>query len=244
MNDFIFNKIQSPNQAYWLGFLTADGSIWGEKIQIGLATKDIGHLEKFKKFLNSSNKISTKMNHCSNNNKYYSASYFTIKSRQIADDLEKYQIVESKSYKNINWLVADLADIPVMNGNVDFLINVLSPSNYDEFKRVLDKEGKLIKIIPNSDYLKEIRNIVFSNHKNKDYDNSEVIDLLEANFNKIEMIDISYKVKLNKEELNKLLDMTPLTWNLSDVEKEGIIKKNLSEITMSFKVLVGGFKTS
>src|SRR5699024_519923 len=60
----------------------------------------------------------------------------------------------AKSYKNINWLVADLADIPVMNGNVDFLINVLSPSNYDEFKRVLDKEGKLIKIIPNSDYLK------------------------------------------------------------------------------------------
>lgn len=150
----------------------------------------------------------------------------------------------AKSYKNINWLVADLADIPVMNGNVDFLINVLSPSNYDEFKRVLDKEGKLIKIIPNSDYLKEIRNIVFSNHKNKDYDNSDVIDLFEANFNKIEMIDISYKVKLNKEELNKLLDMTPLTWNLSDVEKEGIIKKNLSEITMSFKVLVGGFKTS
>ncbi|MHD0449842.1 putative RNA methyltransferase, partial [Staphylococcus cohnii] len=105
----------------------------------------------------------------------------------------------AKSYKNINWLVADLADIPVMNGNVDFLINVLSPSNYDEFKRVLDKEGKLIKIIPNSDYLKEIRNIVFSNHKNKDYDNSDVIDLFEANFNKIEMIDISYKVKLNKE---------------------------------------------
>src|SRR5699024_8705599 len=126
----------------------------------------------------------------------------------------------AKSYKNINWLVADLADIPVMNGNVDFLINVLSPSNYDEFKRVLDKEGKLIKIIPNSDYLKEIRNIVFSINKNK------------------------YKVKLNKEEFNKLRDMTPLTWNLSDVEKEGIIKKNLSEITMSFKVLVGGFKTS
>ena len=71
-----------------------------------------------------------------------------------------------------------------------------------------------------------------------------ILDLFEANFNKIEMIDISYKVKLNKEELNKLLDMTPLTWNLSDVEKEGIIKKNLSEITMSFKVLVGGFKTS
>src|SRR5699024_12865556 len=125
----------------------------------------------------------------------------------------------------INWLVADLADIPVMNGNVDFLINVLSSSNYDEFKRVLDKEGKLIKIIPNSDYLKEIRNIVFSNHKNKYNDNSEVKDLYEANFIKIEMIDISYKVKLNKEELNKLLYMMPLTCNLSDIENEVIIKK-------------------
>src|SRR5699024_12744474 len=91
----------------------------------------------------------------------------------------------AKSYKNINWLVADLADIPVMNGNVDFLINVLSPSNYDEFKRVLDKEGKLIKIIRNSDYLKEISNIVFSNHKKNEYDNSDVRYLLEANFNNI-----------------------------------------------------------
>ncbi|MDN8977845.1 hypothetical protein Q0P22_14670, partial [Staphylococcus aureus] len=94
------------------------------------------------------------------------------------------------------------------------------------------------KIIPNSDYLKEIRNIVFRNHKNKDYDNSEVIDLFEANINKIEMIDISYKVILNKEELNKFLVMTPLKWNFSDVEKEGIIKNKLSESTMSFKVLV------
>lgn len=149
-----------------------------------------------------------------------------------------------KLYKNINWLVVDLVDILVMNGNVDFLINVFSFFNYDEFKRVLDKEGKLIKIIFNSDYLKEIRNIVFSNYKNKDYDNFEVIDLFEVNFNKIEMIDISYKVKLNKEELNKLFDMMFLMWNLSDVEKEGIIKKNLSEIMMSFKVLVGGFKMS
>src|SRR5699024_9656795 len=131
-----------------------------------------------------------------------------------------------------------------MNGNVDFLINVLSPSNYDEFKRVLDKEGKLIKIIPNSDYLKEIRNVFFSTHKNKDYDNYEVMDVFEANINKSQKINNSYKVKLNKEELNKLLDKTPLTWNLSDEEKEGINKKNLSEITMSFKVLVGGFKTS
>src|SRR5699024_12450977 len=102
----------------------------------------------------------------------------------------------AKSYKNINWLVADLADIPVMNGNVDFLINVLSPSNYDEFKRVLDKEGKLIKIIHNSDYLKEIRNIVFSNHKNKDYVDYEVIDLFEYIFNKFVIIYNSFKFKL------------------------------------------------
>src|SRR5699024_12466750 len=96
----------------------------------------------------------------------------------------------AKSYKDINWLVADLADIPVMNGNVDFLINVLSPSNYDEFNRVHDQEGKLIIIIHNSYLLMKIRNIVFSNHKIKDYDNCEVIDLFQVDFNKIEMIDI------------------------------------------------------
>src|SRR5699024_4152328 len=76
----------------------------------------------------------------------------------------------AKSYKNINWFAADLADIPVMNGNVDFLFNVIISSYYVGFISFLVRDRELIKIINNSDYLKEFRNIVFSNIICNDYD--------------------------------------------------------------------------
>lgn len=55
-----FNKIDTEEKAYWLGFLYADGSVGSkeDKIELGLAEKDLGHIEKFKAFMGISNKIS------------------------------------------------------------------------------------------------------------------------------------------------------------------------------------------
>lgn len=55
-----FEKIDTEEKAYWLGFLYADGSIslTEDKIELGLAEKDLNHIEKFKKFLGINNKIS------------------------------------------------------------------------------------------------------------------------------------------------------------------------------------------
>ena len=55
-----FEKIDTEEKAYWLGFLYADGSVGSkeDKIELGLAEKDYKHLEKFKNFLGISNKIS------------------------------------------------------------------------------------------------------------------------------------------------------------------------------------------
>jgi hypothetical protein len=42
-----FSVVDTVEKAYWLGFLAADGSVFGKnKISIGLATKDKGHLQR------------------------------------------------------------------------------------------------------------------------------------------------------------------------------------------------------
>lgn len=45
-----FDKIDTPEKAYWLGFICADGNVSadGKRIQIKLHERDAGHLEKFK----------------------------------------------------------------------------------------------------------------------------------------------------------------------------------------------------
>lgn len=54
-----FEKIDNEEKAYWLGFLYADGSVSSkeDKIELGLAEKDLKHIEKFKKFMEINNKI-------------------------------------------------------------------------------------------------------------------------------------------------------------------------------------------
>lgn len=63
INDNIFKVIDTEEKAYWLGFLYADGNVClnkkkNYKIELSLKESDLKHIEKFKKFLSSSNKIS------------------------------------------------------------------------------------------------------------------------------------------------------------------------------------------
>jgi len=53
-----FNKIDNEHKAYWLGFIYADGYVskktkTEKKLGISLSTKDINHLETFKKHINA-----------------------------------------------------------------------------------------------------------------------------------------------------------------------------------------------
>lgn len=104
MKENIFEQIDSNNKAYWLGFLSADGSIKNNELSIGLANKDREHLIKFLKFIDSKNSIIDTMSHCTNNNKYYPSSHINIYSIKLINDLKKYNIVSNKSYQNINFL--------------------------------------------------------------------------------------------------------------------------------------------
>lgn len=57
-----FDEITTEEEAYWLGFLYADGwvSASGNSIELMLTKKDENHIEKFRKFLNLSNIIQQK----------------------------------------------------------------------------------------------------------------------------------------------------------------------------------------
>jgi hypothetical protein len=46
-----------PISYYWIGFLMADGSFTENRISLGMSYKDMDHLLRYKKFINSNNKI-------------------------------------------------------------------------------------------------------------------------------------------------------------------------------------------
>lgn len=87
----IFETIDTEEKAYWLGFLYADGSVGSkeDKIELGLAEKDLKHVKKFRDFININNKISYRES---------SKSYrFSFRSTKCKQDLIKQGCVPKKS---------------------------------------------------------------------------------------------------------------------------------------------------
>ncbi|MET3682756.1 23S rRNA (guanine745-N1)-methyltransferase [Alkalibacillus flavidus] len=136
----------------------------------------------------------------------------------------------AKSYDNAQWIVADLANIPLQNESVDVLLNILSPSNYSEFERVLKDDGLVVKVVPNSDYLKEIRNQL---HKNT-YSNDETVNRFRECFHVIQEERVNQTQSLSEAMFDDLIHMTPLTQD-ADLEKLSYI----DHVTLDLTLLVG-----
>lgn len=61
VNEFFFDKIDTEEKAYWLGFIYADGYLSSKNKEIGIELKnnDIGHLYKFKAALQAEQSVKT-----------------------------------------------------------------------------------------------------------------------------------------------------------------------------------------
>ena len=158
----------------------------------------------------------------------------------VGIDISKDGIqIASKNYKDIIWCVADLAKLPFMNKKFDIVLNILSPSNYSEFSRVVRNEGILIKVVPDSEYLKELRNILYQGTDKELYSNEKVIEHFSRYFEIREIKSVLYKVSISKEELNHLIKMTPLSWGAAEEMIEKASDSKIENITADFTIIIG-----
>ena len=156
-----------------------------------------------------------------------------------AFDISKDSVqIAAKSEPNwaVNWFVGDLARLPIKDASMDILLDIFSPANYGEFRRVLSKDGILIKVIPTKNHLKEIRQRVQNQLTNKDYSNQDIKEHFQEHFTILSNQTASLTKTITAEQLQALLSMTPLLFH---VDQSKIDWSNLTEITIEAKILVG-----
>jgi Methylase involved in ubiquinone/menaquinone biosynthesis len=131
-------------------------------------------------------------------------------SRVVGLDISKAALQYASNYSTeINWLVADLTRLPFQDQSVNWLINILSPANYQEFARILQDDGYIIKIIPNANYLQEIRTIL----QQQIYTNTDTIMQIEKHTEIITQKRIKIVAPIAESVRGYLLQMTPLMQN-------------------------------
>lgn len=138
--------------------------------------------------------------------------------------------------KQVCWMVADLARMPLQDGMADAVINTFAPANYKEFARALRAGGILIKVIPGPEHLRELRDAARDQLKKDDYSAETVAGYFAQNFQLISQKTFTRTFPVAGEDLESLLHMTPL---LFSADKALIDRSNLHEITIQAEILVG-----
>jgi len=158
----------------------------------------------------------------------------------VGIDISKQGIsFAATEYSNAIWCVADISNCPFASKRFKFIINILSPANYSEFKRLITDDGLVIKIVPEQDYIKELREIFYEGSDKQVYTNSAILRHFNEQFELLGIERIRYQVNLSEPLIEPLVGMTPLSWGTSKERMEKVRQMNLKQVTMDFKILIG-----
>ena len=95
-DEFYFNKIDTEEKAYWLGFLYADGCVHSNNYEISVNITDREHVEKFKTAIKAFNHSIAEIQ----DKRFQNAKtlyQFSIRDKQLHQDLIKWGCIPQKS---------------------------------------------------------------------------------------------------------------------------------------------------
>lgn len=130
------------------------------------------------------------------------------------------------------WVVGDLRRLPFADGSFTAVLDVLTPANYDEFRRVLAPEGLLIKVYPGSGYLRELR----AARNMPPYEEGQVDAYLREKAAIVAEARVTATHAVTDDLWRDLVWMTPLMQDLSTEEKNAIAAKSAGSVTVDLHV--------
>ncbi|KZK36960.1 Ribosomal RNA large subunit methyltransferase A [Lactococcus cremoris] len=160
-----------------------------------------------------------------------------VKGTKFAFDIAKEGIEMATELEMRSFLsLADLTNLPFADQSFSTVLNIFTPSNYAEFKRVLVPGGVVIKVVPDRYYLQELRNVY---GLPIDYENTAVVDRFKAEFSEVEQKELRYTFELPEPLRQDFLSMSPLEWAVSSERKEQARKNPPMRATIHVQLLIG-----
>lgn len=159
---------------------------------------------------------------------------------RIGFDLSKEAVrLAARGEKKAAFFAADLGNIPLADGCADAVLDIFTPANYAEFRRVLKPGGLLVKLAPRSGYLQELRELASPQLRHQSYDGVDVERYAHEKMRMIAQETITYTVDVTQETVFHLARMTPM---LAGVEIEKLDLSRVKRITIDETLYIGTVK--
>ena len=134
--------------------------------------------------------------------------------------------------------MGDLRRLPFADGTFSAVLDVLTPANYDEFRRVLSPDGMLVKVYPGQDYLQEIR----AARGMSAYEEGQVDAYLREKAQLVKAVRVHETLPVPPELWGDFVRMTPLNHDLSAAEKDALAQRADAHVTVDLHVALCKFR--
>ncbi|WP_274650715.1 putative RNA methyltransferase [Paenibacillus humicola] len=147
--------------------------------------------------------------------------------------------IAARQHPDLVWCAADIAECPFQDGCFDAILNILSPSRYAEFQRLLVPGGIALKIVPGNDYLRQLRVKLYGSSFRRTHPGDSAAGLFRTRFELLREERVRYEVKLDPSLREHLFRMTPLSWAAPEEEVQRAMDSVGGEITVDLTMLIG-----
>lgn len=130
------------------------------------------------------------------------------------------------------WCVGDLRRIPFQDGAFTAVLDVLTPANYEEFRRVLAPNGLLLKVFPAGGYLRELR----AARGMDPYAEGQVEAYLREKTKVVEERRVTVVQQVSPQLWRDFVWMTPLNQDLSETEKDELAQYSSDTVTIDLHI--------
>ncbi len=130
--------------------------------------------------------------------------------------------------------VASCFDMPIADASADAVINVFSPLAEKEYARILKKGGVLVRVVPDTYHLWEMKETVYEIPKPNHPESEEL-----AGLSLLEKIPIHYQMDLtSNEDIQVLFQMTPYFYRTSPLDRAKLNQVDRLSTRAEFNLLI------
>lgn len=130
------------------------------------------------------------------------------------------------------YFVANMANIPIAEGSMDYCIHLFAPFNEAAFAKVLKDGGRLYTVIPGRFHLWGLKQAVYDTP----YENDEILPQTQQ-LRLISQRKVMGQITLNcQEDIQAVFRMTPYFFHTSQKDKDKLLGLDTLETTIEFVI--------
>ncbi|ANF83177.1 ribonuclease BN [Acinetobacter sp. NCu2D-2] len=153
----------------------------------------------------------------------------------VGVDIAKNAVqVAAKLNKEITWVVATGATLPVLDHSIDLCTSLFSPIPEQEILRVLKPEGYLMVVTPAPDHLYAMREALFE--EVKPHEPHKFVDQLAEGFDLVDEMVVDAPMILPQQDLKNLIAMTPYAYKVKAERREALEAQDQFEVKAQYQI--------